>query len=73
MRRARRAEEQAADLRNKNEIERLRREEAKLDAEIATEEAEALRAKFPPAWHPDPNGIATWRWWDGTKWTDKTA
>lgn len=23
-------------------------------------------------WHPDPQGIAKWRWWDGREWTDLT-
>jgi len=27
----------------------------------------------PPAWHPDPTGAATWRWWDGSRWTEHTA
>jgi len=31
------------------------------------------RAEFPPAWHPNPNGLARWRWWDGTRWTEHTA
>ena len=25
------------------------------------------------AWQPDPIGEASWRWWDGGKWTDQTA
>lgn len=25
------------------------------------------------AWHPDPWGTATWRWWDGTQWTHHTS
>jgi membrane protease YdiL (CAAX protease family) len=24
---------------------------------------------YPPNWHPDPWGIAPWRWWDGYRWT----
>ena len=27
----------------------------------------------PPNWYPDPQGIATWRWWDGQVWTQHTA
>jgi membrane protease YdiL (CAAX protease family) len=27
----------------------------------------------PPGWRPDPWGQRTWRWWDGTRWTDTTA
>jgi membrane protease YdiL (CAAX protease family) len=30
-------------------------------------------ATVPPGWHPDPWGQLTWRWWDGTRWTDTTA
>lgn len=26
-----------------------------------------------PAWHPDPYGHATHRWWDGTGWSEHTA
>jgi hypothetical protein len=31
------------------------------------------QGEFPPAWHPDPNGLARWRWWDGSRWTEHTA
>jgi membrane protease YdiL (CAAX protease family) len=24
---------------------------------------------YPPRWHPDPWGLAPWRWWDGSQWT----
>jgi membrane protease YdiL (CAAX protease family) len=27
----------------------------------------------PPAWYPDPWGVAEWRWWDGYSWTGYTA
>jgi hypothetical protein len=27
----------------------------------------------PPGWHPDPQGQARLRWWDGTRWTEHTA
>lgn len=26
----------------------------------------------PPGWHPDPLGIATYRWWTGTEWSEHT-
>jgi hypothetical protein len=26
----------------------------------------------PPAWHPDPEDAARWRWWDGHRWTSFT-
>ena len=25
------------------------------------------------AWHPDPTGAASWRWWDGAAWGSQTA
>ena len=25
------------------------------------------------AWHPDPVGEASWRWWDGTSWSERTG
>jgi hypothetical protein len=25
-----------------------------------------------PGWFPDPMGVATWRWWDGRTWTERT-
>ena len=25
------------------------------------------------AWHPDPYGGGSWRWWDGTAWSERTA
>lgn len=25
------------------------------------------------AWHPDPNGEASWRWWDGRAWTGQVG
>ncbi|MET0420702.1 MAG: CPBP family glutamic-type intramembrane protease, partial [Acidimicrobiia bacterium] len=27
----------------------------------------------PPAWHPNPEDPATWRWWDGARWTSFTV
>jgi hypothetical protein len=27
----------------------------------------------PPAWHPDPQGQARLRYWDGARWTEHTA
>lgn len=27
----------------------------------------------PPGWHPDPQGEATRRWWDGNQWTAHTS
>ena len=27
----------------------------------------------PPGWHPDPTGAAPQRWWDGTRWTERTS
>ncbi|MUH43378.1 MAG: DUF4236 domain-containing protein [Actinobacteria bacterium] len=27
----------------------------------------------PASWYPDPQGVATWRWWDGQVWTQHTA
>lgn len=33
----------------------------------------SLGAVTDAAWHPDPSGTASWRWWDGYKWTEKTA
>ena len=27
----------------------------------------------PPGWYHDPYGMAPQRWWDGGKWTDRTA
>jgi hypothetical protein len=30
-------------------------------------------AGSPPAWHPDPTGRHTQRYWDGSNWTDHVA
>ena len=27
----------------------------------------------PPAWYPDPSGVAEWRYWDGRAWTPDAA
>ena len=27
----------------------------------------------PAAWYPDPAGEATWRWWNGERWTEHVA
>lgn len=27
----------------------------------------------PPAWYPDPSGVAEWRYWDGRAWTADAA
>ena len=27
---------------------------------------------IPAAWYPDPQGVATHRWWDGGQWTNHT-
>lgn len=27
----------------------------------------------PAAWHPDPFGEASWRWWDGSAWSGRVA
>lgn len=27
----------------------------------------------PPGWYRDPYGMAAQRWWDGSKWTERTA
>ena len=27
----------------------------------------------PAAWHPDPVGEASWRWWDGNAWSGRVA
>ncbi len=32
-----------------------------------------VRTTHPPGWFPDPLREASWRWWDGTSWTDHTA
>src|SRR5215210_896590 len=30
-------------------------------------------ASPPPAWYPDPSGVAEWRYWDGREWTAEAA
>jgi uncharacterized protein DUF2510 len=32
-----------------------------------------VTATAQPAWHADPTGAASWRYWDGTTWTERTA
>jgi hypothetical protein len=27
----------------------------------------------PAGWHPDPQGQAALRWWDGQQWTEHTS
>ncbi|MFL6070134.1 MAG: DUF2510 domain-containing protein [Actinomycetes bacterium] len=27
----------------------------------------------PPGWYQDPQAQASWRWWDGNAWTDRTG
>ncbi|WP_309139028.1 DUF2510 domain-containing protein [Nocardia cyriacigeorgica] len=28
---------------------------------------------YPPGWYPDPQRVASWRWWSGKAWTDHTG
>lgn len=28
---------------------------------------------YPPGWYPDPSSGTAWRWWDGGRWTERTA
>ena len=29
-----------------------------------------VMAATPPGWYRDPGGSASWRWWDGSRWTE---
>jgi hypothetical protein len=34
-------------------------------------EEQNIQEKANPGWYPDPAGKATWRWWDGSAWTNQ--
>jgi len=40
---------------------------------VARDPAMPVAARAVAAWYPDPWGVATWRWWDGERWTSSTG
>ena len=37
------------------------------------ESAAPKAPQVPQGWYADPMGQASWRWWDGGNWTDRTS
>ena len=47
--------------------------EAGVAALGAVPRREAEPTAPPAGWYPDPGARGRWRWWDGARWTERTA
>lgn len=45
--------------------------EMRRQTQLMEQQAQQASPQGPPAgWYPDPQGVAAYRWWDGTSWTN---
>jgi hypothetical protein len=47
--------------------------QANLHATLAIQSQLAAQQPPAPGWYQDPHGVTSWRYWNGTGWTEHTS